>query len=279
MLRRFAAGSRVRGRAAKAALQADRRSAVAGGSTPPARPHGRAPAAAKRRTCSAAPPREPTNLHSAIQWPPSRSLPMRVSRRKFMASSAAVSALAASGCAPGQAPAEAQTAAACGRSVRRYGRADRRAQRVSGQGDADRGRRAPSADREGAQADGRERHGRDDPRAEHEHVVFRERALGPERAAVPPRDPGEGRARRMSAPGFEETRAREITKFTDDVRVWQEDEDWGKVVAGILKDRGVVDRQGRHRRAAALLHRRRHPRGGAGHPARRSARRSPPAAA
>ena len=41
-------------------------------------------------------------------------------------------------------------------------------------------------------------------------------------------------------PGFEEMRAREITKFTNDVRVWQEDEDWGKVVAGILKDRGVA---------------------------------------
>ena len=41
-------------------------------------------------------------------------------------------------------------------------------------------------------------------------------------------------------PGFEENRAREITKFTNDVRVWQEDEDWGKVVAGILKDRGVT---------------------------------------
>jgi Xaa-Pro dipeptidase len=42
------------------------------------------------------------------------------------------------------------------------------------------------------------------------------------------------------APGFEEARAREITKFTDDVRVWQEDEDWGAVVAGILRDRGVA---------------------------------------
>jgi len=41
------------------------------------------------------------------------------------------------------------------------------------------------------------------------------------------------------APGFEEARAREITKFTNDVRVWQEDEDWGTVVAGILRDRGV----------------------------------------
>ena len=42
------------------------------------------------------------------------------------------------------------------------------------------------------------------------------------------------------APGFEEARAREITKFTNDIRVWQEDEDWGGVVAGILKDRGVA---------------------------------------
>jgi Xaa-Pro aminopeptidase len=42
------------------------------------------------------------------------------------------------------------------------------------------------------------------------------------------------------SPGFEEQRAREITKFTNDVRVWQEDEDWGKVVAGILKDRGIA---------------------------------------
>jgi Xaa-Pro dipeptidase len=42
------------------------------------------------------------------------------------------------------------------------------------------------------------------------------------------------------SPGFEEQRAREITKFTNDVRVWQEDENWGAVVAGILKDRGVT---------------------------------------
>jgi Xaa-Pro dipeptidase len=42
------------------------------------------------------------------------------------------------------------------------------------------------------------------------------------------------------SPGFEEARAREITKFTNDVRVWQEDEDWGAVVDGILKDRGVA---------------------------------------
>ena len=42
------------------------------------------------------------------------------------------------------------------------------------------------------------------------------------------------------APAFEENRAREITRFTDDVRVWQEDEDPAAVVAAILKDRGVA---------------------------------------
>jgi Xaa-Pro dipeptidase len=42
------------------------------------------------------------------------------------------------------------------------------------------------------------------------------------------------------APAFEEARAREITRFSDDVRVWQEDEDWGTLVAGILRDRGVA---------------------------------------
>ncbi len=40
-------------------------------------------------------------------------------------------------------------------------------------------------------------------------------------------------------PGFEEDRAREVTKFTSDIRVWQEDEDACEVVASILKDRGV----------------------------------------
>ena len=40
-------------------------------------------------------------------------------------------------------------------------------------------------------------------------------------------------------PGFEEARAREITTFTKDIRVWQEDENWGATVNGILKDRGV----------------------------------------
>ena len=42
---------------------------------------------------------------------------------------------------------------------------------------------------------------------------------------------------RTGLPGFEG--AREITTFTKDVRVWQEEEDWGATVMGILKDRGV----------------------------------------
>ena len=42
------------------------------------------------------------------------------------------------------------------------------------------------------------------------------------------------------SPGFEEQRAREVIRFSEDVRVWQEDEDPMKLVAGILKDRGVA---------------------------------------
>jgi Xaa-Pro dipeptidase len=41
-------------------------------------------------------------------------------------------------------------------------------------------------------------------------------------------------------PGFEESRARELTKFTNDIRVWQEDESPYRVIAGILQDRGVA---------------------------------------
>ncbi|MGE5246543.1 MAG: M24 family metallopeptidase [Betaproteobacteria bacterium] len=41
-------------------------------------------------------------------------------------------------------------------------------------------------------------------------------------------------------PGFEEKRAREQTRFSNDVRVWQEDESPYAVVAAILKDRGVL---------------------------------------
>ena len=39
--------------------------------------------------------------------------------------------------------------------------------------------------------------------------------------------------------GFEEDRARELIRFGDDIRRWEEDEDPGRVVAGILSDRGI----------------------------------------
>ena len=42
------------------------------------------------------------------------------------------------------------------------------------------------------------------------------------------------------SPAFEEQRAREVIRFSDDVRVWQEDEDPLALVGGILKDRGVA---------------------------------------
>ncbi|MGE0354310.1 MAG: M24 family metallopeptidase [Gemmatimonadales bacterium] len=41
-------------------------------------------------------------------------------------------------------------------------------------------------------------------------------------------------------PGFEEQRARELIRLGDDVRVWQEDESPYRVMAGILRDRGVA---------------------------------------
>jgi Xaa-Pro dipeptidase len=41
-------------------------------------------------------------------------------------------------------------------------------------------------------------------------------------------------------PAFEEQRARELIKFSNDVRTWQEDESPYKLIAGILRDRGVA---------------------------------------
>jgi Xaa-Pro dipeptidase len=41
-------------------------------------------------------------------------------------------------------------------------------------------------------------------------------------------------------PGFEEERARELVSKSAEVRVWQEDESWGKQIAGILRDRGAA---------------------------------------
>ncbi len=41
-------------------------------------------------------------------------------------------------------------------------------------------------------------------------------------------------------PKFEEARARELTKFSNDIRTWEEDASPYEVVAGIFKDRGVA---------------------------------------
>ena len=45
-------------------------------------------------------------------------------------------------------------------------------------------------------------------------------------------------------PGFEEERARELIKFSNDVRAWQEDESPYRVIAGILRDRGTTGKIG-----------------------------------
>ena len=44
-------------------------------------------------------------------------------------------------------------------------------------------------------------------------------------------------------PGFEEDRARELIKFGNDVRTWQEDESPYKLIVQIVKDRGVQHRR------------------------------------
>ena len=45
-------------------------------------------------------------------------------------------------------------------------------------------------------------------------------------------------------PAFEEARARELIKFSTDIRAWQEDESPYRVIAGILRDRGTTGRIG-----------------------------------
>ena len=52
-------------------------------------------------------------------------------------------------------------------------------------------------------------------------------------------------------PGFEEARAREFTTFTKDVRVWQEDEDWGATVHGHPEGPRRVDRRRSASRSAS----------------------------
>src|SRR5580692_6377342 len=43
----------------------------------------------------------------------------------------------------------------------------------------------------------------------------------------------------LVSPGFEEGRMRELMKYPMEVRVWQEDESPTKLIAGILADRGI----------------------------------------
>ena len=45
-------------------------------------------------------------------------------------------------------------------------------------------------------------------------------------------------------PGFEEARARELIKFGNDVRAWQEDESPYRLIAGILRERGATKNVG-----------------------------------
>ncbi len=45
-------------------------------------------------------------------------------------------------------------------------------------------------------------------------------------------------------PAFEEARARELIKFSTDIRPWQEDESPYRVIAGILRDRGTTGKIG-----------------------------------
>ncbi len=44
-------------------------------------------------------------------------------------------------------------------------------------------------------------------------------------------------------PGFEEARAREVIRFSKDIRLWQEDENPGALVAQIIRDRGLATRR------------------------------------
>jgi Xaa-Pro dipeptidase len=54
-------------------------------------------------------------------------------------------------------------------------------------------------------------------------------------------------------PAFEEQRARELIKFSNDVRVWQEDESPYKVIAGILRDRGATGKVGMEERVRFFI--------------------------
>ena len=55
-------------------------------------------------------------------------------------------------------------------------------------------------------------------------------------------------------PAFEEQRAREQIKFGKDIRAWQEDESPYRVIAGILRDRGVAGKVGIEERLRFFIH-------------------------
>ena len=54
-------------------------------------------------------------------------------------------------------------------------------------------------------------------------------------------------------PAFEEQRARELIKFSNDVRTWQEDDSPYAVIAGILRDRGATGRVGMEERVRFFI--------------------------
>ena len=55
-------------------------------------------------------------------------------------------------------------------------------------------------------------------------------------------------------PGFEEARAREVIRFSSDIRLWQEDENPGALVAQVVRDRGLATgRLGIEQRARFFL--------------------------
>ena len=55
-------------------------------------------------------------------------------------------------------------------------------------------------------------------------------------------------------PGFEEARAKEVIRFSNDIRLWQEDENPGALVAQVIRDRGLAtSRIGIEQRARFFL--------------------------
>jgi Xaa-Pro dipeptidase len=162
---------------------------------------------------------------------------MRVSRRTFISSSAAVSAVAAAGCnstpatavAPTQAPPSSASLPPSIAALKPYLGAPTLITDAERQSRIDKARRLMTEQGLGAIVL--------EPGTSMSYFVDVRWGLSERPFLVV--IPAKGELAYVS-PGFEEQRAREITKFTNDVRVWQEDEDWGTIVAGILKDRGIA---------------------------------------